>query len=80
VIPRYEVPEIAAIWSDETRMANWLEIELLAVEAWAELGTVPGAEAAACRDRKRRPGTTSPRSSTWWRPRSAPKAVGSTSA
>jgi adenylosuccinate lyase len=51
VIPRYEVPEVAAIWSDQTRMANWLEIELLAVEAWAELGVVPPADAAACRER-----------------------------
>jgi len=51
VIPRYEVPEIAAIWSDETRMANWLEIELLAVEAWAELGVIPDADARACRER-----------------------------
>jgi adenylosuccinate lyase len=51
VIPRYEVPEIAAIWSDERRMANWLEIELLAVEAWAELGRIPADEAKANRDR-----------------------------
>jgi adenylosuccinate lyase len=51
VIPRYEVPELAAIWSDETRMANWLEVELLAVEAWAELGVIPEADARACRER-----------------------------
>jgi adenylosuccinate lyase len=37
------------VWSDQTRMANWLEIELLAVEAWAELGRVPLADATACR-------------------------------
>jgi adenylosuccinate lyase len=51
VIPRYRVPELEAVWSDETRLANWLEIELLAVEAMAELGTVPPEEAAACRER-----------------------------
>jgi adenylosuccinate lyase len=51
VIPRYEVPEIAEVWSDRTRMANWLEIELLAVEAWAELGAIPEADARACRAR-----------------------------
>jgi adenylosuccinate lyase len=50
VIERYEVPEIAAIWSDEARMGHWLEIELLAVEAWAELGTIPPEDAAACRE------------------------------
>ena len=51
MIPRYRVPELEAVWSDETRLANWLEIELLAVEAMAELGTVPPEEAAACRER-----------------------------
>jgi adenylosuccinate lyase len=51
VIPRYEVPEIADVWSDRTRMANWLEIELLAVEAWSELGVIPEEDARACRER-----------------------------
>ena len=51
MIPRYEVPEIAAIWSDQARLANWLEIELLAVEAWAELGAVPEADARVARQR-----------------------------
>jgi adenylosuccinate lyase len=51
VIPRYRVPEIDAVWADETRLANWLEIELLAVEALAELGSVPPEDAAACRER-----------------------------
>jgi len=51
VIPRYDVPEISEIFSDGARMANWLEIELLAVEAWAELGTIPVEEAKACRER-----------------------------
>ncbi|TMK92781.1 MAG: adenylosuccinate lyase, partial [Actinobacteria bacterium] len=51
VIPRYEVPEIAEVWADQSRMANWLEIELLAVEAWSELGTIPEADARACRER-----------------------------
>jgi adenylosuccinate lyase len=51
VISRYRVPELEAVWSDEARLANWLEIELLAVEAMAELGTVPPEDAAACRER-----------------------------
>ena len=29
MIPRYSLPEMAAVWSDEARLANWLEIELL---------------------------------------------------
>jgi adenylosuccinate lyase len=51
LISRYSLPEMAAVWSDETRLANWLEIEILAVEAWAELGKVPQEAAAAVRDR-----------------------------
>ncbi len=51
LIPRYDVPEIAAVWSDEARLGHWLEIELLAVQAWSELGVVPAADAAACRER-----------------------------
>ena len=51
MIPRYSLPEMADIWSDHRRLANWLEIELLAVEAWAELGRIPPQDAAACRDR-----------------------------
>lgn len=51
MISRYDVPEISSVWSDEARLGHWLEIELLAVEAWSELGVVPPADAAACRDR-----------------------------
>ncbi len=51
MIPRYGLPEMEAVWSDEARLANWLEIELLVVEALAELGTVPPDDAAACRAR-----------------------------
>ncbi len=36
---------MARIWSDEGRLATWLEVELAATAAWAELGVVP-AEAA----------------------------------
>jgi len=51
VISRYSLPEMAAIWSDEARLGNWLEIEILAVEAWAELGRIPPEDARAVRDR-----------------------------
>jgi adenylosuccinate lyase len=51
VIPRYRLPEMEAVWSDEARLATWLEIELLVVEALAELGSVPLDDAAACRER-----------------------------
>jgi adenylosuccinate lyase len=49
VIARYSRPEMAVIFSDAARLGRWLEIELLAVEAWAELGVVPSSAAAVCR-------------------------------
>jgi adenylosuccinate lyase len=51
LIPRYTLPEMQAIWSDEARMANWLEVEIAVVEARAELGEVPEADAAEIRER-----------------------------
>ncbi len=51
MIPRYALPEMTAVWSDEARLGHWLEIEILAVEAWAELGKLPAADAAAVRER-----------------------------
>jgi adenylosuccinate lyase len=49
MIARYELPEMAAIFADTARFQRWLEIELLATEAWADLGVVPAADATACR-------------------------------
>src|SRR3990167_3981729 len=46
MIPRYTRPEMAAIWSPETRFRIWFEIEAHAADAMAELGTIPK-EAAA---------------------------------
>ena len=45
VIPRYTPAAIAAIFSDDSRLRRWLEVELLAVEGWVAAGRVP-AEAA----------------------------------
>jgi len=41
MIPRYSRPQMAAIWEPANRFAIWLQIEVLACEAWAELGVVP---------------------------------------
>ncbi len=45
MIPRYSRPEMAAIWSPETKFRIWFEIEAHACDALAELGIIP-AEAA----------------------------------
>jgi adenylosuccinate lyase len=51
MIARYSLPEMASIFTDEARFARYLEIELCAIEAQAEVGAVPAAAAAACRTR-----------------------------
>jgi len=51
VIPRYSLEPMAGLFSDEARLARWLEVELLAVEAWADLGVVPRDEAVQARQR-----------------------------
>ena len=44
-IPRYTRPQMAAIWSPETRFRIWFEIEAHAADAMAELGMIPKAAA-----------------------------------
>ena len=47
MIPRYSRPEMAAIWSPETRFRIWFEIEAYACEAMAEIGVIPQEAARA---------------------------------
>ena len=49
MIERYARPEMAAIWSEERRLAIWQEIEALALEGWAAEGVVPTEAAGAVR-------------------------------
>lgn len=41
MINRYTRPEMGAIWTEENKFKAWLEVEILACEAWAELGDIP---------------------------------------
>ncbi|HEX8641791.1 MAG TPA: adenylosuccinate lyase [Allosphingosinicella sp.] len=41
MIPRYSRPQMARIWAPENRYRIWFEIEAHALQAMAELGTVP---------------------------------------
>ncbi|HSN91562.1 MAG TPA: adenylosuccinate lyase [Anaeromyxobacteraceae bacterium] len=41
MIPRYTRPEMGRIWTPERRFRIWLDVELLACEAMAEIGEVP---------------------------------------
>lgn len=41
MIDRYSREEMANIWTDQNRYEAWLEVEILACEAWSELGHIP---------------------------------------
>jgi len=41
MIPRYTLPEMEKVWSEETKFGHWLRIEILACEALAQLGRIP---------------------------------------
>ena len=41
MIERYSREEMSNIWTDQNRYGAWLEVEILACEAWSELGYIP---------------------------------------
>ncbi|WP_369019310.1 adenylosuccinate lyase [Thermatribacter velox] len=41
MIKRYTLPQMGRIWSDEHRFEVWMKVEMLALEAWCELGLFP---------------------------------------
>ncbi|WP_182201011.1 adenylosuccinate lyase [Paraliobacillus salinarum] len=41
MIERYTREEMGAIWTEENKYQAWLEVEILACEAWSELGFIP---------------------------------------
>jgi adenylosuccinate lyase len=46
VIPRYSRPAMARIWSEESKLERWLDVELAALEGWAEVGAIPREDVA----------------------------------
>jgi adenylosuccinate lyase len=50
MIDRYTRPEMGSIWTEENRFQAWLEVEILACEAWAELGEIPKEDVAKLRE------------------------------
>ncbi len=53
MIPRYTLPEMGRIWSEENKLSNWLKIEIAACEAWAELGKIPADALADIKEKAR---------------------------
>jgi len=41
MIDRYTLPEMGALWTDESKFQKWLEVELAVCEVHAEMGTIP---------------------------------------
>lgn len=51
MIERYTRPEMGAIWTEENRFKAWLEVEILACEAWSELGDIPKEDVKKIREK-----------------------------
>ena len=51
MIPRYSRPEMTRIWEPENKYRIWLDIEVAALEAMAQLGIVPDSAVTAVRER-----------------------------
>jgi adenylosuccinate lyase len=51
VIARYSRPEMDRIWLDEGKLRRWFEVELAALDGWAEIGVIPAADVAEIRAR-----------------------------
>ncbi|MEC5272904.1 adenylosuccinate lyase [Caldifermentibacillus hisashii] len=51
MIDRYTRPEMGAIWTEENKFHAWLEVEILACEAWAELGEIPKEDVQKIREK-----------------------------
>ncbi|RKQ34608.1 adenylosuccinate lyase [Oceanobacillus halophilus] len=49
MIDRYTREEMGTIWTEENKYQAWLEVEILACEAWSELGVIPKEDVQAIR-------------------------------
>ncbi|WP_042141961.1 adenylosuccinate lyase [Paucisalibacillus sp. EB02] len=50
MIGRYTREEMGKIWTEENKFKAWLEVEILACEAWCELGVIPKEEVKQLRN------------------------------
>src|SRR6266513_6213114 len=41
MIDRYTLPEMGALWSEETKFQKWLDVEMAVCEVHADMGTIP---------------------------------------
>src|SRR5438552_3092805 len=53
MIKRYSLPEMARLWTDETKFQKWLEVEIALCEVLADLGQIPAEVATQIRKKAR---------------------------
>ncbi len=46
MIDRYTLPEMGALWTEQSKFQKWLEVEIAVCEVHAEMGTIPAAALA----------------------------------
>ncbi len=51
MLERYSRPRMKDIWTEENKYRTWLKVEILAAEAWAELGVIPKEAAKDIREK-----------------------------
>ena len=44
MIPRYTLPEMGRVWSEENKFQKWLQVEIAVCEVLAEMGEIPQKE------------------------------------
>lgn len=49
MIPRYTLPEMGDLWSEQAKYESWLKVEIAACEAWTRLGKIPKKNMAVIR-------------------------------
>jgi len=53
MIERYTLPEMGALWSEQTKFQKWLDVEIAVCEVHAEMGTIPSDALAEIKSRAR---------------------------
>ncbi|MBN8725570.1 MAG: adenylosuccinate lyase [Acidobacteria bacterium] len=51
MIPRYTLPEMGRIWTEENKFQKWLDVEIAVCEVHAEMGTIPASALAVIKEK-----------------------------
>ncbi len=51
MIPRYTLPEMGRIWTEENKFQKWLDVEIAVCEVHAETGTIPSSALAIIKEK-----------------------------